>query len=326
MEHRLEWKPYCRPFRTPLRTAHGEWAEREGLLVRLEADGEVGYGEIAPLESFGTESVLEAAEFLDALAEDPGLEVPPQFVCTRFALDCAGGALRKAPKRTLHVSGLLPAGITAYAALQTLLEKGFTTFKWKIGVEPMEVERQLCAELFKLLHGRGILRLDANAGLSYEETEEWLAFLEDYPVEYLEQPMEPGNEASMAVLAERYAVPIALDESLCGPGALLGFTGLFPKGPFVVKPSLIGSVESYQAWRSFHSGVRVIYSSAFETAIGIEAVLRLAAQDESSSEAVGFGTLELFPHDDVLGGHPYGPTLTAGTMTTGDYEAIWKRL
>ena len=323
---RLAWKPYCRPFRTPLRTAHGEWTEREGVIVRLEANGRVGYGEIAPLESFGTESLLQAVEFLDARAEDPTLEVPPELVCTHFALDCAGGALGSAPERSLHVSGLLPAGLTAYAALQTLIRQGFTTFKWKIGVEPMETERQLCAELFKLLHGKGILRLDANAGLSRAETEAWMAFLEEYPVEYLEQPLPPGEEALMASLAERYAVPVALDESLCGPGALERFSELFPKGPFVVKPALLGAVEDYRGWRAFHPGVRVIYSSAFETAIGIEAALRLAALDEHCSEAVGFGTLESFPHEDKLSRHAYGPTLSTEKLPSEACEAIWKRL
>ncbi len=227
---RLAWKPYCRPFRTPLLTAHGDWAEREGVIVRLEQDGRVGYGEIAPLDAFGTESLIQAVEFLDARAEDPALAVPPELVCTRFALDCALGLLEAAPTRSLHVAGLLPAGITAYAALQTLLGQGFTTFKWKIGVESIETERHLCAELFKLLHGKGILRLDANAGLSREDAEAWLAFLEDYPVEFLEQPLPPGEEKHMAALANRYAVPVALDESLCGPGELARWSELFPKG------------------------------------------------------------------------------------------------
>ncbi|MBC2595595.1 o-succinylbenzoate synthase [Ruficoccus amylovorans] len=323
---RLAWKPYCRPFRTPLQTAHGDWPLREGLIVRLEREGRVGYGEIAPLEDFGTETLVQAVEFLDARAEDDSLEPPPELVCTRFALDCAAGALETAPARPLHVAGLLPAGITAYAALQVLLDKGFTTFKWKIGVEPIEVERALCAELFKLLHGHGILRLDANAGLSREETEAWMAFLEDYPVEYLEQPLPPGEEAFMAALAGRYSVPVALDESLCGPGALERWSGLFPQGPFIVKPALIGRVEDYRAWRAFHPGVRVIYSSVFETAIGIENALRLAALDEHCAEAAGFGTLESFPHEDQLGWHTYGPSLTAGTLDAAACEELWKRL
>ncbi|QYY36587.1 o-succinylbenzoate synthase [Ruficoccus sp. ZRK36] len=321
----LAWKPYCRPFRSPLRTAHGEWPQREGLIVRLEHEGQVGFGEVAPLEDFGTESLLDASEALDALIEDPELELPPELVCTRFALDCAAGMLERAPARPHHVAGLLPAGITAYAALQTLLDQGFTTFKWKIGVESMEAEQHLCRELFKLLHGKGILRLDANAGLDYAATEAWMAFLEDYPVEFLEQPLPPGEEASMAILAERYSVPVALDESLCQPGALTAFTELFPKGPFVIKPALIGSVKSYLSWRAFRPGVRVVYSSAFETAIGIEAALRLASMDEHSSAAVGFGTLEYFPHEDGFSGHIYGPILTPG-LPVDAFERLWKRL
>lgn len=47
-------RPYRLPFRTPLRTAHGPWTEREGILLRIvAADGRVGYGEIAPIEALG---------------------------------------------------------------------------------------------------------------------------------------------------------------------------------------------------------------------------------------------------------------------------------
>ncbi len=94
----------------------------------------------------------------------------------------------------------------------------------------------------------------------------------------------------------------------------------------MIKPALSGSIDAYRSWRAVHPGVRVIYSSVFETAIGIEAALRLAALDEHCSEAVGFGTLEAFPYEDQLGRHSYGPTLACGSLTTEACEAIWKRL
>jgi O-succinylbenzoate synthase len=41
-----------------VRTAHGRWTVREGLLVRIERpDGTVGYGEAAPVPGFGSETV-----------------------------------------------------------------------------------------------------------------------------------------------------------------------------------------------------------------------------------------------------------------------------
>ena len=61
---RLSTKTYRIPFRMPLRTAHGLWSEREGVLVRLEdGDGWVGYGEAAPVPGFAgaTQGEIESA-------------------------------------------------------------------------------------------------------------------------------------------------------------------------------------------------------------------------------------------------------------------------
>ena len=57
----LQFRRYRLPFRTPVRTAHGLWAEREGLIVRLTdaaqgAADAVGWGEAAPIPWFGTET------------------------------------------------------------------------------------------------------------------------------------------------------------------------------------------------------------------------------------------------------------------------------
>ena len=63
MVYLFEFKRYCQPLPVPLRTAHGVWAEREGLIIRLEDEsGAVGYGEIAPIPWFGTETLAEAEE------------------------------------------------------------------------------------------------------------------------------------------------------------------------------------------------------------------------------------------------------------------------
>ncbi len=60
----FEYRHYDRPFRQPLRTHHGTWERRKGIIVRLQIDpGVVGWGEIAPLPDFGTETLDEAIAF-----------------------------------------------------------------------------------------------------------------------------------------------------------------------------------------------------------------------------------------------------------------------
>ena len=38
MSYRFSYKIYRLPLRTPLRTAHGWWAEREGIMIYLPLD------------------------------------------------------------------------------------------------------------------------------------------------------------------------------------------------------------------------------------------------------------------------------------------------
>src|SRR5947209_11370937 len=68
MMFRLQHQRYRLPFRAPVRTAHGLWSEREGFLVRAESEsGGIGFGEVAPVAGFGSESVALDFAVLAAL-------------------------------------------------------------------------------------------------------------------------------------------------------------------------------------------------------------------------------------------------------------------
>src|SRR6185295_10255884 len=90
MVYSFSHRSYRLPLRTPLRTAHGLWTEREGLIVRLEDEsGRAGYGEIAPIPAFGTETLAEAREicgkFGDKVEGEVIDSVAERFGCVRFA-------------------------------------------------------------------------------------------------------------------------------------------------------------------------------------------------------------------------------------------------
>src|SRR3954469_24187568 len=98
MTFRFDYRRYTLPFRAPVRTAHGMWSAREGLLLRLENDaGIVGYGEIAPISWFGTESVDEAEEVCAKMGsyvtEEQLAEAPGRLGCLQFALKAGLGRL-----------------------------------------------------------------------------------------------------------------------------------------------------------------------------------------------------------------------------------------
>ncbi len=67
-KYRFEFRPYRRPFKRPLSTSHGIWDVREGIILRLtDETGQVGWGEIAPIPWFGSESLQQALDFCQQL-------------------------------------------------------------------------------------------------------------------------------------------------------------------------------------------------------------------------------------------------------------------
>ena len=69
-----------------------------------------------------------------------------------------------------------------------------------------------------------------------------LNYLEDKPIEFLEQPMPKGSEYDMNELQNRYRTPIALDESAIDLNELKTIDKSDWRGFLVIKPSFIGDV------------------------------------------------------------------------------------
>jgi len=99
MSFAFAYRHYALPFRVPVRTAHGPWPVRKGLIVRVtDAVGVVGYGEVAPVPHFGPETADEAAAALQALGgrvdETQVAALPVRLNCTRHGLCSALAACR----------------------------------------------------------------------------------------------------------------------------------------------------------------------------------------------------------------------------------------
>lgn len=313
-------KAYRRPFRRPLQTARGEWAVREGFILRVEAGGYVGFGEVAPLPEFGTETVSAAREFLEELVEQPELQIPKSFPCCAFALSAA--CTQATASRQYAVSALLPAGKSALRIGAQKTDAGYRNLKWKIGVAPLAEELPQAQALFTALP-RGVkLRLDANASLTPNKLVAWLELLVDHAdqVDYLEQPLPVGEETTMADHMAASGIQIALDESLNGKH---GAHWLQPKnwaGPLVIKAALMGSASAL-ADRLAPVADRVVLSSVFETGIGLANSLSLADRLPALKRPIGFDTLNTF--DDALTPIESSPQIRLQDRTLYTAERIW---
>jgi O-succinylbenzoate synthase len=299
--------------------------------VRLEDEaGRVGFGEIAPIPMFGTETLAEAREmcvnFGDKVADQTLDAVGEKAGCVRFALAAARMIqfAAKAPSR-VPLSALLPAGRAGLEALPARLEAGWLTFKWKVGVGDMDQELGLLDELVAALPNYAKLRLDANGAWTRRQAEKWLARCADRPVEFVEQPVVPTDADSLIGLAQDYPVKVALDESVVRLEEARQWQGRGWPGVFVIKPALAGPLEELAAWVT-KTRADVVLSSAIETALGRAAILRFAREHPALvARSPGFGVGEVF--GDRRGDGPFmGPVLEDSWFAAFNPEELWNAL
>lgn len=347
MSRQISVKPYRRAFRQPLRTAHGEWATRDGFLVRVEQEGRVGYGEVAPLPKFGSETLAEATAFLEQLVSQPEIAAPANLPCCAFALSAAQVVAERgsfspmgngvapnqsaprlsssrvvAPPRDYSVSALLPSGSTALRLADEKSKAGYRSMKWKIGVEPIAKEITTARSLLDSLPSPVRLRFDANAGLVASELEQWLEFLIPYRsrVDFIEQPLACGQEALMGDYMEASGICIALDESLNGSDRERWLKPNAWAGALVIKAPLMGEL-SQLADRLAPVAEQVVLSSVFETGIGLENSLRLADSLPQLFRPIGYDTVAAF--NDGLNYLQAAPAICASDRRTYDPESVW---
>jgi len=326
MSLRFSYRPYRRALRQPLRTAHGLWTEREGLLLRAETEeGGMRYGEVAPLPWFGTETLEEAREVCSKLGDKLTLEavaaVPERMACVRFGLASVFERELPAGDSTvrLPVAALLPAGRPALAEIAGKLETGFLAFKWKVGVARPEEEMPLLDDLLAQLPTYAKLRLDANGAWSNRDATRWLEFCAERPVEFVEQPVMDAD--ALLGLAEDYPVKLALDESVTGLAAAREWQARGWRGVFVIKPALAGPLDELVAWAR-ETTPDLVLSSAIESALGRAQILREVFRNNLTTRALGFGVGQIFD-DRTWDGPAIGPLLDASWSEQVNPEALW---
>jgi O-succinylbenzoate synthase len=316
--YQFDFRPYQRPFKHPLSTSHGKWDVREGIILRLtDETGQVGWGEIAPISWFGSETLEQAWDFCQQLPSEISTEtifsIPAELPACQFGFESAlewgiGNSsplplspslpLPSSPKSQLADSYLLPAGEAALDSWQTPWNQGSRTFKWKIGVTQIEDELKVFDQLVQALPASTQLRLDANGGLSRQEAHQWLQASDEAGiVEFLEQPLTPKQFDDMLEMSTQYSTPIALDESVATLDQLEVCYQRGWRGIFVIKAAIAGSPKRLRQFCQKHD-IDMVLSSVFETAIARQAALQLAAELSHRNRAVGFGVNHWFNEDD----------------------------
>lgn len=291
----FEFRPYQRRFRQSLKTHYGEWSVREGILIRFDDR----FGEITPLEWFGSESMQDAIELCQSAPHDIDLDWIQQipFPACQFGFE---SALNSGQFQAMPQSALMSE------EWRSLWDQGYRTFKLKIAIAPIEIEIATVQALLDQLPENANLRLDANMGLTESETHQWLEFCDQSRIEFIEQPMRTDQFETMLKLSQMYRTAIALDESVSTLAQLKACYERGWRGIFVIKPAIAGFPSQLRQFCREHQ-LDTVFSTVFETEIGRRAGLQLAA--ELSQRAVGYGTTHWFDE-----------------LNSEDFEELWKSL
>ncbi len=316
--YKFEFRSYRRKFAIPLNTSHGIWENRDGVILRLhDAEGKVGWGEIAPISWFGSETIEEAVSFCrqlpNEITDETIFSIPDELPACQFGFESALETLKEnnffacSLSENLTFSILLPAGKAALSQWRNVWDIGSHSFKWKIGVYPVAEEVFIFDLLAGELPASTKLRLDANGGLSYEEAEIWLQKCDninknndiDLKIEFIEQPLSVDRFSEMLELSRSYTTKIALDESVATLEQLQSCYQQGWRGIFVIKAGIIGSPSRLREFCLAHK-IDTVFSSVFETSIGREAALSLAAELSQQKRAVGFGVNHFFTENEQI--------------------------
>lgn len=317
---------YRLKLRQPLVTAGGEETHRHGLLIRTAGDtGSAGWGEATPLPGFSKESPAEAQSQLKGLLSQlPKATIPPEVetlnggfenwlgrfkLCSsaRCAVETAvlnlqaaekdmilARMLSKSSKETVPVNGLITGSLAeATAKAGELLDKGYRTVKMKVGRLDPEADAMRVVEVSAVLGGRAALRLDTNRAWGWEDALRFARGIDGCEVEYIEEPL--NDPARLRDFTKETGLPVAIDETTreIEPDNLPAYAFV---AAVVLKPTLLGGFEKAAAFARAASnlGAKVVFTSTFESPVGIAALAHLAAAYGSENTAAGLETVNWF--------------------------------
>ena len=307
---------YSRNLPRPIVTSHGEYRKRTGIILAIWDDqGHVGLGEAAPLPGFSRESLEDVARALASIQSAPPRtsdalqSMAGEFASVpslQFAIECAAldleaqsrdvpmaSMLNREPRSSVAINGLIGDGAPDEMSRRAseLWTAGYTTFKVKVAAGEAERDIERLTSISRAAP-KARLRLDANTAWDYATAEHVLSAISTEQIEFVEQPFPVGMAASAKALCAAHDVRLALDEEIESISAGVRIVEDRSCEVVVLKPMILGSLFDCHrlAAKAVAEGVAVVYTSSWESDIGLGATLQLAAALGQENLPMGLST------------------------------------
>ena len=273
---------------------------REALLV----EGPQGWAEFSPFLEYED---AEAATWLAA------------------AIDFAWRPQPEPLRERIGVNATIPAIEASQVAEVLARFAGCRTAKVKVA-EPGQTLADDIARVRAVREAmgpEGRIRVDANGLWNVDEAEHAVHALNEFDLEYVEQPCATVPElAELRTRVKYMGIPVAADESIRKSSDPLAVAREKAADLLVIKAQPLGGI-THALQIVTAAGLPVVVSSALDTAIGLSQGAALAAALPTLDYDCGLGTASLFL-DDVADLRPVDGSIPAARVTPD--EAALTRL
>ena len=297
---------------------------REGLVLEFKTDqGLYHYGEASPLVNFSRESLEEAQFEIIRVAGHllTGQKITePLSASVAFAISSALDSEQpNSAESTLLVAPLLVGSQSDILQRLKSWKGGWPKeFKLKVGRYSVDLDISATLEILKVLPSSVKLRLDANQQWSFDQAMTYARSIPVARISYIEEPVSSGycNEAFYQATGLGYALDETLQSSKYDYKREAGLKAL------IIKPTFVGELDRYKSWlaRAKEDRVRVIFSSAFESHLGVD-MIRCLARRYAPNELHGFDTLSAFAQPLCSGLPDQGQRLSRKILDS--MEQVW---
>lgn len=327
----IEVYPFPIKMREPFRIATMVADHAPNVLVRILAGPELyGWGEASPLHSIAGETqgicLAAAAELKPLLLGRNPLEIGPivremehflpHNATARSAFDIAlydlaakaagmplyrmlGGRLRRMETDlTLGIGNSDEAGAKA----KSFVERGFRILKVKIGTSFAEDVARI-KNIREAVGPYIKIRIDGNQGYDRVGAAQVLQALEQYDIEFCEQPVRGEDWRGMRQVGSETSIPLMADEALFTPAQALRLVEEEAAPYWNIKLSKSGGIHNALRIASIAdaAGIRCMAGCMLESRLGLAA----AAHFSLATEAVHFYDLDTCfeqAEEPILGG------------------------
>ncbi len=292
---KLSWRTYQLHLKHPFTIARGSSCVRSSVIVTLDHDGIVGFGEAAPSPRYG-ESAETVTDYLSSLSSELSGETP-ESLSVRLS-SAAGGncAARAAVDIAIHDWKGRKSSLPLWR-LWGLDASNTPLTSFTIGIDSPETIEQKVREaddcpILKVKAGvdgdedivkkiRTMtdkpIRVDANEGWKVKElARDKILWLEEQKVEFVEQPMPADRLDDVRWLRAQVHIPLIADESAATIADLPALRDAFDG--INIKLMKCGGIAPARAMidRARSLGLKVMLGCMIESSVGIAAAMHLS--------------------------------------------------